>query len=140
MCLCFSRIRKEWVRGRVAEGGGVVLISPLSALLSVRIRPQTLMKYFLNPMPSPLKSTYYLQAPSSLARLSQKSSKHQPNDPPLWAPGPRPSGFTETLPARASLVAQWLRTRLPTQGTQVPALVQEDPTCRGATKPVRQSY
>ena len=26
------------------------------------------------------------------------------------------------------------------QGTQVPALVQEDSTCRGATKPVRHNY
>ena len=40
----------------------------------------------------------------------------------------------------ASLVAQWLRIRLPLQGTQVRALVQEDPTCRGATKPVRHIY
>ena len=35
-----------------------------------------------------------------------------------------------------SLVAQWLRIRLPTQGIRVWALVQEDPTCRGATKAV----
>ena len=41
---------------------------------------------------------------------------------------------------RASLVAQWLRIRLPMQGTRVRALVWEDPTCRGATKPVRHSY
>ena len=41
---------------------------------------------------------------------------------------------------RASLVAQWLRIRLPTQGTQVHALVREDTTCRGATKPVRHNY
>ena len=26
------------------------------------------------------------------------------------------------------------------QGTQVRALVREDPTCRGATKPVRHNY
>ena len=38
-----------------------------------------------------------------------------------------------------SLVAQWLRIRLPMQGTQVWALVQEDPTCHGATKPVRHN-
>ena len=38
-----------------------------------------------------------------------------------------------------SLVAQWLRIRLPMQGTQVRALVQEDPTCHGATKPVRHN-
>ena len=39
-----------------------------------------------------------------------------------------------------SLVAQWLRIRLPVQGTRVRALVWEYPTCRGATKPVRHSY
>ena len=36
----------------------------------------------------------------------------------------------------ASLVAQWLRVCLPMQGTWVRALVWEDPTCRGATRPV----
>ena len=41
---------------------------------------------------------------------------------------------------RASLVAQWLRIRLPMQGTRVRALVREDPTCRRATKPVRHNY
>ena len=40
----------------------------------------------------------------------------------------------------ASLVAQWLRICLPMQGTQVPSLAQEDPTCRGATKPVCHNY
>ena len=35
---------------------------------------------------------------------------------------------------------QWLRIRLPMQGTQVRALVQEDPTRRGATKPVSHNY
>ena len=41
---------------------------------------------------------------------------------------------------RTSLVAQWLRIRLPMQGTRVWALVREDPTCRGATKPVCYNY
>ncbi|KAJ8785461.1 hypothetical protein J1605_007058 [Eschrichtius robustus] len=40
----------------------------------------------------------------------------------------------------ASLVVQWLRIRLPAQGTQVRALVWEDPTCHGATKPVQHNY
>ena len=40
----------------------------------------------------------------------------------------------------ASLVVQWLRIHLPMQGTQVRALVQEDPTCREATKAVRHNY
>ena len=39
-----------------------------------------------------------------------------------------------------SLVAQWLRICLPMQGTRVWALVREDPTCRGATKPVCHNY
>ena len=39
-----------------------------------------------------------------------------------------------------SLVAQWLRIHLPMQGTWLRSLVQEDPTCRGATKPVRHNY
>ena len=40
----------------------------------------------------------------------------------------------------ASLVAQWLRICLPMQGTRVRALVWEDPTCRGATRPVSHKY
>ena len=41
---------------------------------------------------------------------------------------------------RASLVAQWLRIRLPVQGTRVWSLVRKDPTCRGATKPEHHNY
>ena len=40
----------------------------------------------------------------------------------------------------ASLVAQWLKIRLPMQGTRVRTLVQEDHICCGATKPVRHNY
>ena len=39
-----------------------------------------------------------------------------------------------------SLVAQWLRIRLPMQGIRVPSLVLGDPTCRGATKPACHNY
>ena len=42
--------------------------------------------------------------------------------------------------AVASLVSQWLRIHLPLQGTWVQALVWEDPTCHGATKPVHHNY
>ena len=48
--------------------------------------------------------------------------------------------YTRISLAGASLVAQWLRIHLPMQGTPVRALVREDPTCRGATKPVRHNY
>ena len=38
------------------------------------------------------------------------------------------------------LVVQWLRIRLPMQGTRVQALVREDPTCWGAAKPMHNKY
>ena len=41
---------------------------------------------------------------------------------------------------QTSLVAQWLRIHLPMQGTRVRSLVWKDPTCHGATKPVRHNY
>ena len=39
-----------------------------------------------------------------------------------------------------SLVAQWLRIHQLMQGTRVRAVVREDLTCRGATKPVHHNY
>ncbi|KAJ8785459.1 hypothetical protein J1605_007056 [Eschrichtius robustus] len=91
--------------------------------------------------------------PAALAPIGR--SRHRPR--PGRAPGSRRRGAAEGgdcgTPSRrwrgfcaseiqeeTSLVAQWLRIRLPTQGTPVRALVREDPTCRGATKPVRHSY
>ena len=41
---------------------------------------------------------------------------------------------------RASLVAQWLRVCLLRQGTQIRALVWEDPACRGTAGPVSHNY
>ena len=40
----------------------------------------------------------------------------------------------------ASLVAQWLRVRLPMQGTRVQALVWEDPACHGMAGPMCHNY
>ena len=54
----------------------------------------------------------------------------------IW---PKGKGLYKQL-NRASLVAQWLRICLPMQGTWVRALVWEDPTCRGATRPVTHNY
>ena len=48
--------------------------------------------------------------------------------------------ITQNSVGRASLVVQWLRIRLPMQGVWVGALVREDPTCRGTTKPVSHNY
>ena len=48
--------------------------------------------------------------------------------------------WSSKSPGQASLVAQWLRIHLPMQGTRVRALVREDPTCSGATKPMSHNY
>ena len=70
---------------------------------------------------------------------------------PFWIPRiewevkqvPKMKGCRSQMKRReagASLVAQWLRICLPMQGTWVRALVWEDPTCRGATRPVSHNY
>ena len=48
-------------------------------------------------------------------------------------------GLNKNSITRTSLVVQWLRIHLPMQGTWVWALVWEDPTCCGATKPMRHN-
>ena len=57
------------------------------------------------------------------------------------SPGKSPqTNFKYKTIQGASLVAQWLRICLLMQGTRVRALVWEDPTCRGATRPVSHNY
>ena len=58
----------------------------------------------------------------------------------LWSPAGERDVFLKNALEGASLVAQWLRICLPMQGTRVRALVWEDPTCRGATKPMSHNY
>ena len=70
-------------------------------------------------------------------------SKIRTPEPVVPKPASRPGSPRSLMKYRCpgtSLVAQWLRIRLPMQGTRVRALVQEDPTCRRATKPVRHNY
>ena len=74
-------------------------------------------------------------------RLPTKLKKELPYDPaiPLLSIYPEKTIIQKDT-CRASLVVQWLRIRLPMQGTRVRALVREDPTCRRATKPVCRNY
>ena len=39
-----------------------------------------------------------------------------------------------------SLVVQWIESAYQCRGHRFRSLVQEDPTCHGATKPVRHNY
>ena len=61
----------------------------------------------------------------------------------LWSRSSKGSYFIKKFKigvVGTSLVAQWLRIHLPMQRTRVRSLVQEDPTCHGATKPMRHNY
>ena len=53
---------------------------------------------------------------------------------------PEAKGEVSKSSYSASLVAQWLRICLLMQRTRFRALVWEDPTCRGATRPVSHNY
>ena len=48
----------------------------------------------------------------------------------------KPVEDTRLRKRRTFLVAQWIGTRLPMQGTQVLSLVREGPTCCRAAKPL----
>ena len=50
------------------------------------------------------------------------------------------SGQQEIIKPRASVVAQWERICRPMPETPDHPLVQEDPTCHGATKPIGHNY
>ena len=90
---------------------------------------------------------------SSLPQLPgpQTHPVHHPPSPPKPFPPPRKPSSTVSQQTHshstfkrhsggASLVAQWLRICLLMQGTRVRALVWEDPTCRGATRPMSHNY
>ena len=62
----------------------------------------------------------------------KSSAKAKTNKPTNQSPTRKQS--------RTSLVVRGLRICLPMQGTLVRFLVQEDPTCRGATKPMHCDY
>ncbi|XP_059940272.1 craniofacial development protein 1 isoform X2 [Mesoplodon densirostris] len=66
--------------------------------------------------------------------------QNEKEKPQADVPSPLPSLPAGSGSLRTSLVVQWLRIRLPMQGTQVQALVREDPTCCRATKPVCHNY
>jgi len=73
-----------------------------------------------------------------------------PCPPPGDLPNPGIKPRSLTTPALAGrffttsttwkAMTQWLRICLPMQEMQVPSLVQEDPICGGATKPMHHDY
>ena len=91
--------------------------------------------YLTNSLPSPSPSTALLFILFTCTLLIAWF-KHD-NVSSSWQ---RPLAHKKYLLDRASLVVQWLRICRPMQGTGVRALVREDPTCHGATMPVRHNY
>ena len=73
-------------------------------------------------------------------RFLKKLKTELPYDPTIPLLGIYPEKTIIKKESWASLVVQWLRVCLPMQGTQVRALVWEDPTCRGAARPVSHDY
>ena len=73
-------------------------------------------------------------------RFLKKLKTELPYDPAIPLLGIYPEKTIIQKESWASLVVQWLRICLPMQGTQVRALVWEDPICRGATRPVSHNY
>ena len=71
---------------------------------------------------------------------NQTSNKQASGMPEGEERNNRTEEIFEEIIVRASPVVQWLRIRLPVQGTWVRALVREDPTCCRATKPMYHSY
>ena len=80
---------------------------------------------------------------NTVRRFLRKFKTEPPYDtaiPPLGIDLKEMKSLSQKDICGTSLVAQWLRIRLPMQGTWVRALVREDPTCRGATKPLYHNY
>ena len=76
-----------------------------------------------------LKKTHVVKRQKIIANHKKQTNKKNPRHLKLK---PQVNG--------ASLVAHWLRIPLPMQGTRVGALLQEDPTCWGTTKPMCHNY
>ena len=90
-------------------------------------------------LPGDLPGGQARMPPRSLSALSfQELEVAEPRYPGSGVPDL--SKFYVKNYARASLVVQWLRIRLPVQGTWVRSLVWEGPACRGAPKPVCHNY
>ena len=86
---------------------------------------------------------YKINAQNSLAFLytnDEKFDREIKESLPLTTATKRIKYLGIKLLKGASLVAQWLRICLPMQDTRVRSLVWEDPTCRGATRPVSHNY
>ena len=97
----------------------------------------------LHAHPAPHQTPNQVGIPSSFGGVSQLHPNKQGQGSPAWGPTlllSPPRNGKKNLRAGTSLVARWLRIRLPVQETRVRALVWEDPTCRGATKPVHHNY
>ena len=115
LLLVFSEIPRVWASAFEASSFLFSAVSVGGSFLEPVIQPQEGIQFLSSPPPS----DHVLG---------------------LWSPRKPPATKHKIPWMGASLVAQWLRIRLPMQGTWVRALVREDPTCCGAAKPVCHNY
>ena len=103
-------------------------------VLFVSVHYMLLFSFCLKPLVSYLMHFYFF-IPFSYAGSSSNTMSNRSKETPILAL----FLILKTL-FWASLVVQRLRIRLPMQGTRVQVPDWEDPTCRGATKPMRLNY
>ena len=97
-------------------------------------RPHVFMTFFI------LSSTTVKTRLAEVWLSDRARVMQQETDKAQFKTTPESGKTLKNLMSRTSLVAQWLRILLPMQGIAVRALVREDPTCRGATKPMHHNY
>ena len=138
--LLFGGGGKQLGRPNQKPGMFTRVLSPLSSLTSLLCPPPTLpsLNTLLSFSASVFCSALQLQLLSWQMPLrghvaaNVYSASYLPSFGGSWP--------LKILNAGTSLVGYWLRIRMPVQGASVRALVWEDPTCHGATKPVHHNY
>ena len=112
---------------------------PHIVFLTYKVRAIVVGKAKWKPLELPLPVKIVNQNQNCLSGRLQRSQPH-PHSIILVSLCVRGMKWIIENVIRTSLVAQWLRIRLPMQGARVQSLVPEDPTYRRATKPMHHNY